>query len=525
MKKRLTVFLMLSIFSATVFPTALFAEETESATEVVREAEAPSDLQAEKQAEAEDAASQDDLVTTRHTAVIQGEELSYTAITGTMGLKTGGETCRFFFRSYTKDDVEDPADRPITFAFNGGPGSCSYYLELGCLGPRRVEIDDEGTSISMPVGMVDNENSLLDMTDLVFIDAIGTGYSTPTGDSGMEAFIGYENDNRSFGDFIYQYLSRYKRWSSPKYLAGESYGTMRAVGICEYLSDTYSLNLNGLVLLSAIHDLATAEPSNGNELPYALFLPTYAADAWYHEKCAGPYREMTLEEYMDEVRAFASSEYYPALFKGSRMSEAEQEELAEKLSSYLGLSKEFIIENNYRISLEEFCKNLLKDRKLMVGRCDGRYTCPVTSGSLEDGESDPSMIESGLIFGNAFLTYVTEELSYHTDDPYIPTNLDVNSNWTTPGNGQDWIGGYFSQEQTIYECMSRNPYLKIWVNCGYYDSATPFYAAEWVYSHIFLNEDREDKLTFTYYPSGHMFYMEKKSFDQFREEAERWYGQ
>ena len=220
MKKRIAVLLMLSLLMLTMLPAAAFADE------------------AQEQAVPEAAAPQDDLVTTQHTAVIQGEEIPYTATVGTMAVQTGGEACEFFFRAYTRDNVENIAERPITFAFNGGPGSCSYYLEFGCLGPKRAEMSEDGHSLSLPPKFTDNENSLLDITDLVFIDAIGTGYSRPADGADLSNFIGYDNDARSFGDFIRQYVNRNKRWGSEKYIAGESYGTTRAVGICKYLADT-----------------------------------------------------------------------------------------------------------------------------------------------------------------------------------------------------------------------------------------------------------------------------------------------
>lgn len=508
--KRAVVFLALCMLSVIMLSVIVSADEVETETSEQTVSDAPD--------------VQDDLVTTGHTAVINGKEIAYTVTAGTMSVETGGEQCEFFFRAYTKDDVDDVGKRPITFAFNGGPGSCSYYLEMGCLGPRRAQMTDEGTTLSLPPEIVDNENSLLDITDLVFIDAIGTGYSRPVEESRLSEFIGYDNDIRSFGDFIRQYVNRYKRWGSEKYIAGESYGTVRAVGLCKYLSDTYSINVNGLMLVSSINDFSTAVPAVNNERSYGLYFPTFAADAWYHKKLDENYQEMELEDYLKEVCEFVSSEYIPYLFQGSRISEEEQNEVAGKISSYLGLPVDFVLEKNLRISLEDFCAKLLGDQNLMIGRNDGRYTGPITSGSLEDGASDPSSIESGLLFGNVFYEYLTNELEYQTDLPYVPSNDEINDDWTSPEPEEGWIGGYFSQEDIVYECMSKNPYLKIWVICGYYDSATPFYAAEWTYAHIFLNDESKDNLSITHYPSGHMFYLEKNSFDQFRKDAQDWYA-
>ena len=465
-------------------------------------------------------APQDNIVTTSHTAVIQGKELSYTAQAGTMVLETGGHNCEIFFTAYTLDGVDDPSSRPVTFAFNGGPGSASMYLHAGCLGPRRVDVDENGKAKTMPVKMVDNENSLLDLTDLVIIDAVGTGYSRSLEDS-IDPFVGYDNDVRTFGDFIRQYINRNSRWSSEKYVAGESYGTPRAVGICKYLADTYSLDLNGLILISSINDFSAAVFSDGNEIPYATFIPTYAADAWYHGLLAPEYQEMNLEDYMKVVREFVDNEYVPALFHGNRCTEEELDKLAQKYAGYTGLKKELVLTSDLRVDLDTFLTELLKDQKLVVGRMDGRITGSPASGSMDDGESDPSSNSFNLVFGNAFNNYVVSELEFQTDRPYIPLSNDVNDSWSFPVD--NW-GGYLSQEQIIDECISKNPFLKIWILCGYYDGATPFYTVEYTFSHVFLNDSLKDHLSLTYYPCGHMIYMEKNSFDRFRKDAESWFG-
>ena len=454
--------------------------------------------------------SKDNIVSTVHTAMIQGKEISYTAQAGTMFLETGGYNCEVFFTAYTLNGVEDPSTRPVTFAFNGGPGSASMYIHIGCLGPRRLDLDENGFAKSLPVKMVDNENSLLDLTDIVIIDAVGTGYSKSLEQS-LEPFTGFDNDVRTFGDFIRQYVNRNNRWSSRKYIAGESYGTSRAVGICQYLSSSYSMTLNGLILISTVNDYSTVLFNDENDLPYQVFLPTYAADAWYHGALDPKYQGMKLEDFLAEVRGFVENEYVPALFRGSRCSEEELDALAEKYAGYTGLKKEYILSSNLRIELSEFLEELFKDKKLRVGRIDGRITGPASDNS------DPSLTAFNLTFGNAFNSYVINELGFKTDRPYIPTNREVNYSWTFP---IDTWGGYLSQEQMVNECISQNPFLKIWVLCGYYDGATPFYGAEYVFSHVFLNDELKDHLQFTYYPCGHMVYIEKNSFDLFRKDAE-----
>ena len=522
MRKRTAMLTAVFMLMAAV-PAAAWSEDTPEAAQTEEAAAADDTREESSDTEAdseENDSAQDNIVTTKHTAVIQGKELSYTAQAGTMVLETGGNRCEIFFTAYTLDGV-DPADRPITFAFNGGPGASSMTLHIAGMGPRRVDVDEKGYAKTMPSKLVDNGNSLLDLTDLVFIDAVGTGYSRSLEDSD-DPFIGYDNDNRTFGDFIRQYVNRNSRWGSRKYVAGESYGTTRAVGICRYLADTWDMNLNGLILISSINDLSATVPEEGNEIPYATCIPTYAADAWYQGVLDPRYQEMQLEDFLEEVRVFVEDEYVPALFQGKHFTEEEMDALAEKYSGYTGLKKEYVLESNLRVGLDDFLTELLKDKKLTVGRYDGRITGPVTSGSIDDGEADPSDAVFSLSIGNAFNDYVVKELEFQTDRPYLPMNGDINNAWTFP---VDSWGGYLSQENTIYECISKNPFLKVWVLCGYFDGATPFYSAEYTFGHVFLNDDLKDNLSFTYYHSGHMVYMEKESFDKFRRDAEAWFGQ
>ena len=462
---------------------------------------------------------EDHLVTTEHSAVIRGQKLDYTATAGTMAVETKGGICEIFFTAYTAEGIDDASERPITFVFNGGPGSSSEWMHMGFFGPRRIACDENGQITQFPAPVEDNEYSILDITDLVFIDPVGTGYSKPAEGADLMSFIGYENDNRTVGDFIRLYVSRYGRWASPKYLAGESYGTIRAIGLAKYLSDTYSLGLNGIMLVSSVNDFTTMMENRPSDYTYALYLPTYAADAWYHGRLAPQYQEMELEDLLQEVRAFAGGEYLSALFKGRRLDDAERDEIASKIAAYSGLDVKDIIKANLRVRYGDFCEKLLSDRKLVIGRIDRRYTGPATGGSLAGGESDPSVAALGDAFGMAVNQYIIGELDYHTDRHYEPLSLEVNEKWIYPTSETSG----FNQEQIIYEAMSKNRFLKVWVLCGYYDMATPFFAAEWVYDHVFLNREYEKNLQFTYYPSGHMIYMHEPSLAKFREQAESWY--
>ncbi len=514
MRKMIAVFMVAGMMLC-LLPTGLYAAPKESE-------QAPSAAPYEASAAEEDNADvikpEDNIVKTKHQAEIQGKSIPYTTETGTMVLNSGGVSCEMFYVAYTRDDVENPSERPITFAFNGGPGSSCFYIQFGCLGPRKAELDETGYAISLPAKIIDNENSILDITDLVFIDPVGTGYSRAINKDEENEFYGYDNDIRSVGDFIRQYINRHKRWGSEKYIAGESYGTTRAVGLCNYLSDQYGVFVNGLMLVSSVNDYNAVLSGGGNETSYALFIPTFAADAWYHGKVSIEYKDMELEDYLEEVRSFVEEEYVPALFMGKRVTADKKEEIAKKLAGYIGVSEEFCLKRNLRIDLDDFSKELLSDEKLRIGRLDGRITGPVTAGSLNGGVSDPSSKSTDLAFVNSYQKYVTEELGFETDTPFIPLSYEVNGAWSFADDS-----GLLTQEDIVYSCMSKNPFLKIWVICGYYDAATPFYSAEWVYNHVFLNEETEKNLSFTYYPSGHMFYVDKVSFDTFRKDAEEWY--
>ncbi|MBE5790019.1 MAG: peptidase S10 [Clostridiales bacterium] len=467
---------------------------------------------------AERASREDRLSVTQHTATIQGKEIDYTVTAGTMAMSTALGDYDLFFTAYTLNDVEDPAARPVTFAYNGGPGAASAFINLGLMGPDRLSLDENGKLAKVPTGYEPNDYSLLDLTDLVFIDPVGTGYSRAAGETDQKEFYSYSSDIQSVGDFIIRYINRNQRWASPKYLAGESYGTTRTAGLCDYLMGKGFLNLNGLMMISSINNFASVAFTDGNELPYAGFLPTYAAIAHYHGKVADPYKGMDLEEYLDEVRGFAGGEYWTALFRGSRMTQEEVDAIADKMAGFIGLKKELILKKNLRIDMETFCKQLLADEKLVVGREDGRYTGPAVEGSLGSAESDPSATtNAGYI--EAIRDLYTRKFQVQTDLSYEALSLSINAAWSSP----EYENAILSQEKIIHDCMSKNPMMKVWVICGYYDQATPFFAAEWTYSHLFLDSNVQDNLSFTYYPSGHMFYQHEPSLQKFRKDAEAWY--
>ncbi len=332
---------------------------------------------------------QDNIVITQHTVTIGGHEIKYTATSGTMVLKEesekGGDAkneneghkpkAEIFFTAYTLDRDEGVADaeyrktRPITFSFNGGPGSSSVWLHLGLFGPRRVEMGDAGALLAPPYHLVDNEFSMLDVTDLVFIDPVTTGYSRAVEGENPKQFHNFEKDIASVGDFIRLYTTRYNRWVSPKFLAGESYGTTRSAGLSGYLQERHGMYLNGILLISSILNFQTARFTPGNDLPYILFLPTYTATAWYHGRLDAELQK-NLRDTLDEVEAFAAGEYATALMKGEALPKAEYDAIIAKLARYTGLSPEYVEHTNLRIEIMRFTKELQRDQRRTTGRLD-----------------------------------------------------------------------------------------------------------------------------------------------------------
>ena len=334
----------------------------------------------------------DKLVSTQHTTTIDGKEIKYTATAGKLVMKDdeGKAKAHIFFVAYTKDGVNDLVKRPITFAFNGGPGSSSVWLHLGILGPKRIEIPDDGSVLDPPYTLTSNPHSLLDITDLVFIDPVSTGYSRPVKGEDKGQFHGYSQDIRSVGQFIHEYLSKNNRWRSEKFLLGESYGGLRSAGLANHLFNRYRVPLSGIVMISPALNFLTLDFEPGNDLPYFLFVPTYAATAWYHGALPGDLQALPLDEVVRQATEFATSEYALALLKGHSLRSAEHKAVSEKLSRYTGLSREFVESANLRISMQRFAKELLRGRSQTIGRYDSRYTGIDSDNAGETPDFDPS---------------------------------------------------------------------------------------------------------------------------------------
>jgi carboxypeptidase C (cathepsin A) len=461
------------------------------------------------------------LSVTKHSVVINGQTISYTATCGYMPLKdeSGKVRAQIFFTAYTKNDLTDVTKRPITYTFNGGPGSSSIWLHMGCIGPKRIVMDDKGGSLAPPYQYINNEFSWLDKTDLVFIDPVTTGYSRAAEGTKDQEFHGYVEDIESVGEFIRLYTTKYERWGSPKYLAGESYGTTRAAGLSGFLQDRYKLYINGVCLISTILNFQTARFQRGNDLPYPLFLPTYTATAWYHQKLKGEWAT-DLPKTLRAAEAFALGPYASYLMKGDLASESERMAIVEQLHQLTGLDKNYLSQTNERIEIGRFVKELRREEGLTVGRLDSRFTGTDYDNAGEQYEFDPSLDAtiSGP-YAASLQHYLQTELNYHNDLPY-----EVLTGRVSPWNYKNVQNQYLNVAETLRQAMSKNPYLKVWVAAGYYDLATPYFAAEYTFNHMGLRPEQRKNVTFTYYEAGHMMYIHKKSLLQLKADADRYFG-
>lgn len=463
----------------------------------------------------------DNLVETRHSITLNGQAISYTVTTGTLVLKEEAEKegaaegekpkASFFFIAYVRDDVENPRTRPITFSFNGGPGSASVWLHLGVLGPRRTAMTDIGDLPPPPYQLVDNDYSLLDVSDLVFIDPVGTGYSRPVTGEKDKTFHGFKKDIESVGDFIRVYTTRYARWLSPKFLIGESYGTTRAAGLSGYLQERHGLYLNGIMLISSVLDFATVDFNRGNDLPHILFLPTFTATAWYHKKLDAELQN-DLRETLKQVESFALNEYALALLKGDALAGEEWAQIVQKLARFTGLSPDYIERTNLRIDIFRFIKELLRDRRRTVGRLDSRFQGIERDAAGESIEHDPSLSNIIGPYTATFYDYVRRELKFESDLPYEVLSPKVYVQWSY----SEHENRYVNVSDILRKAMSINPHLRIFVANGYYDLATPYLASEYTFDHLGLDPTLRDHVSMTYYEAGHMMYIHVPSLAQLK---------
>jgi carboxypeptidase C (cathepsin A) len=453
---------------------------------------------------------------TTHTIMIGGTEVSYTATAARMILREedGKKKASFFSVAYTRDGVEDPATRPIVFCFNGGPGSSSVWLHLGAFGPRRVLLDEKGMPGPPPGRLVDNEHAILDVADIVFIDPVGTGYSRAIPDDELKQFAHFKKDIETVGELIRIYLTRHERWSSPKFLAGESYGTTRSAGVAAHLYKRHGIAFNGLLLISSILNFQTAgfdketwTFERGNDLPYLLFLPTYAAAAWYHERLAPKQRARPLRELLDEVEAFAAGDYALALFQGDTLDSGRFDEIAARLAGYTGLSVDYVKRYDLRIEILRFCKELLRDQRRTIGRIDARYTGIDRFVDGDTVEADPSMDATMGPYTAALNDYLRRELDYESELPYEILSEKVHESW----DYEEFKNAHVDVSEALRETISRNPSTRVFVASGFYDLATPHFATEYTFSHLGLDPSLRGNVEFRYYEAGHMMYVHEPS--------------
>jgi carboxypeptidase C (cathepsin A) len=457
----------------------------------------------------------DNISTTQHTARIGGETIAYTARAGTIVMKDeeGTPHASVFFVSYTKDGA-DPATRPITYTFNGGPGSSAVWLHMGAFGPKRVNyLDDEGHAAKPPYRLVDNEASILDVTDLVFIDPVTTGFSRAIPFKDANKFHGVESDVESVGDFIRLWTTRYNRWSSPKYIAGESYGTTRAAGLSGYLQ-RQGMYLNGIVLISSILNFGTARFDSGNDLPYILFLPTYAATAWYHKKLPADLQAMTIDQVAAQAERFALGEYTDALMQGDRLDPAKRKDMAAKVARLTGLAPDYVERANLRIRIDRFDKELLRERRRTVGRLDSRFTGIDLDAAGERPEFDPSMASISGEYTAVLNDYVRRELKYESDLPY-----EILTDKVRPWSYDRAQNTYVDVGETLRGAMSSNPYLRVFVANGYYDLATPFAATTYTFARMGLDPDVRKNLSMDFFAAGHMMYIDRTAHAKLRKDV------
>lgn len=449
---------------------------------------------------------------TQHTGKFNGQTVKYTVTAGDTHLKNdkGEVVANIFSIAYTKDGVKDATKRPITFMFNGGPGSASLWLHMGVFGPKRIDLPSDATNGgAAPYNVIDNPLSLLDATDIVFIDPVGTGYSRVIGNGNGKDFWGLNEDARSVAKFIRMYVTKNKRWNSPKYVGGESYGTTRTAALVKELQEGFNnMALNGIILVSSILDFQTTDGGGANNDPYVTFLPTFAAIAWYHGKVDKEGK--TLESFIEEARNFAINEYSIGLLKGDRMSEAERANLLEKLSLYTGLSKTYLKNARLKVGMSRFAKELLRDQGKIVGRLDGRYTGTEADDAGEGMGADPSGYGISAAYTAAINDFFARTLGMDREERYEVISGKPGGNWNWK-QGRQWSGGYPAFGSYVAKGMRQNKDLRVYVANGYFDMATPFFGTEFTMAQYGMDQSR---ITMDYFEAGHMMYIHHPSFEK-----------
>jgi len=467
---------------------------------------------------------------TEHSITVNGQVVKYKAVAGYMTLseekddkdakpddgakpaasplpEAGKPKAKIFFVAYTREDAGETAARPVTFAFNGGPGAASVWLHLGELGPRRVKLDELSPNPGPPYSLIDNDQTWLMDTDLVFIDPVSTGYSRPAQGEAAGEFHGYEEDVKSVGQFIRLYVTQNNRWLSPKFIVGESYGGTRAAGLCDYLQNEQSIYLDGVIIVSGLMNWQNIDFSPGNDIAYCLGLPAFADTAWYYKKDAPEYQQGDVGQMRQAVEKFAMKDYLNALGQGDQLPDADRQQIAQQLSKFTGLPVDYIVRHHLRVSDDDFRSELLKSDSRAPGRFDSRY-----SGIVYDPDGDigdASLVAVRGAFAATINDYLRVELKFESDLPYnILTDVQP---WSFHSDNK-----YLDVSGALGKAMSENPRLKVWVTCGYYDMAISYFSTQYTLSHMHLEPAIRQNLTFSKYDSGHMIYIDQTAIKAMR---------
>jgi len=462
---------------------------------------------------------------THHQGVIGGRPIAYTATAGTLTLRDddGKPTASMFYVAYTVGDGHG-SPRPVTFFYNGGPGSSTVWLHMGSLSPVRVVTDSPQATHNAPFELVNNNDSLLDKSDLVFLDAVGAGFSRPVGDTKLAAFWGTDQDIDAFARGIERYLTVNDRWNSPKFIFGESYGTTRSAGLSYRLQDD-GVQLNGVILLSSILNYGRRDPGFDQEV--INYVPSYAAAAAYHNRLASPAAD--IPAFLREVRAWARGPYAEALAEGQDLDPATRTAIAQKLSSYIGLPVDVILQSDLRVPLQRFRKELLRDQRLTLGRYDDRFTGVDADAAGDSPEYDPSDTGITGAFVSAFHHYLTSDLDYHTELSYRPTYYSAGVQWDfkhlPPGARGPYGVTQADVALDLSAAMRQNPHLLLYSLNGIYDLATPFFGTEYDLGHMQLDPQFKGNVRFAYYPSGHMVYLNPQALTQMKADLARFYDE
>jgi carboxypeptidase C (cathepsin A) len=527
------------------FPAALLAASLFFAPALMRAGDEAPATKAAAADKASDKAVEKALpaeVTTQGTVNVGGKQIAYTAIAGTLTVgsndaqdaqlgmdgkpqpgsqlalaepkdpKDATPVARIFYVAYFKKDAK-AEDRPITFFYNGGPGSSSVWLHMGSLGPKHVVTSGDQHQPAAPYKMVDNAYSLLDSSDLVFIDMPGTGFGRLTGKDAEKAFWGVDEDANAFARFIARFITKYNRWNSPKYIFGESYGTTRSAVLANILENHKNIDLNGVILLSQIFNFTTdIDSPTGNpgvDLPYVLALPTYAATAWYHKKL--PQQPVALEPFLKDVEEFAMGPYAHALALGTDLTAAEKQQVAEKMHESIGLPVAYLLKANLRVNGGEFEKTLQDDQDLTTGRLDTRFSGPNLDSLSKQAEYDPQSSAISSAYVSLFNDYVRRDLKYGEGQTYLPEMYSSEAHWNFMRNGGSFG---LNVSNDLAEALKTNPRLRIMVNGGYYDLATPFFTAQYEDKHLPIPQSLAKNIEYDWYEAGHMVYVSDECLKQ-----------